>query len=309
MRSSRFVALLVGGSSATGNCPISWNPSGSHSPMVDVTVTLEDGFRVSGRINLEMGPDAQGWIGLLGPPTDTLSGTLHLLGVDNLEIQDNLSIGGYFNRTDLGYLNLNPQTLYTTSLGSFIISPSEFVVGPSDPQSYCRAGSEFTELSLADISPRTWITRISNTGGQVVIDTSQRLTITAADHARFLEQIAESNREDGLVLSTSRNYPYWWVDMCDIDRMDEIWPILSFSLETIDGGSFDVEFTPRDYIKIEYVNDHTNAPQNRCIIDVGESPPMYPRTYFLGNTLFKKYAVYFEQVDAPQMGICLARSQ
>ena len=77
--------------SATGNTPISWNPSGSHSPMVDVTVTLEDGFRVSGRINLGMGPDAQGWMGLLGPPTDTLSGTLHLHGVDNLEIQDNLS--------------------------------------------------------------------------------------------------------------------------------------------------------------------------------------------------------------------------
>jgi len=295
-----ILPFLVNGATAAaaafGNVPIQRDRELTRNALIPVNISLVEDRHVSGLVVVNMGSFEESIFLPTHLGSQSTSGNLTIPGIGNLNVPE-IFLVSQFPRPNLGFMNLNLHSSYANALRSFLITPSELVVRPYSARSYCARASEYVELNLFEPTTPRWIVRIANSGQRVIIDTNKRIDLSREDYGNFMAEINEINEQNGIDVTTFPNSSSWFVNNCDSDLLDEVWPILSFPIETANGGVYNLEFTPKDYIRV--VGD-------RCFIEVRESSPLYPDVFYIGNNLFEKYAVDFYSGPVPRMGICLA---
>lgn len=278
--------------------PIHWSER-DNNPMITTSIVSQQttgGFHFTG--DLYLGFATVGAIQV--PICDSRAYIAIRLGddatTDELPIECwTTSTNESFERQSMvGKISLDPTEWFYRYLVSFLITPYELIIQPSDPAAECPEQFRLVDVHM-DETPWGWYID-SWDDLRIQINTFYKFKLPRREYRDFVGVLFETFQELDRVISLAMGENGNRITIpshCDIEELDDILPILSFTvLESTGAGDLHhLEFTARDYLRREI--------DGSCSLDISESRD---ESIAIGSPLFRKYSVYF----APsRIGICL----
>ena len=293
----------IGAVCAQIRIPIVWSDSAPFAPRVQLTVDIPDVTSVTNLTSIDTFGGSEFFVHdtRVTDLTQTAHlGNLALLGSD-------MRWFGWEQTTErIRHLSCDPIGLFDVSIGSpflriantFSITPNAVIINLRDPSSECLDPStiEFVRGVFPVFGIDRWAFQVSDS--LVQIDSKQEMIfLSPQDDARFVTEILNSLNEHSIYIDRVPHRPWSprYINNCDMDLLDEILPILEFSISE----TMKIHITPKEYI---YPYTGPGASQGACFVAVAAS-----RTHpTIGSSLFRKHSVFFDPLSR-LIGVCLAR--
>ena len=279
-------------------------PSRLHVPHVEMTVEIPGGITVTNISAL----DAFGspLFHIYDPSAfqhSQRNAIISLVGLTNTELFSWSQVTERVplrTRYPIGPLDLSPHSPFLRVAHSFMITPTEFIINPTDPRIECEDPTSLTYVNgvFRSRDGDRWGFQVRD--AIIFINSNDpAIALPIRDDIQFVAAVLDALNETSI--DVNRNPRSTWyprvINNCDMELLDEILPILDFAIS----DDFSIQITPKEYIR-PYSGPGVDF--NGCEINVLGAGYYGPK---IGAGLFKRHAVLFDR-STQQLGICLART-
>jgi len=206
-------------------------------------------------------------------------------------------------------LDLRPVGPFRGQVESIMITPTELIIDPTYPEAECEF--PLVTISAGGSTSESWTFTNANNLGTVFFHTHSPIELSTLDFTNFIRGIDETLlQETGSHLLNS-NGEYLVINHLSLDELDEILPVLRYTVRGIDSSSdINIEISAKNYL--------VEAP-NRFLRVSSNGGPIEPNRFririrsvnndnltTIGDALFKKHAVLLNY-NTGAIRICKAR--
>ena len=288
---------------------ILWSESAPYAPHVQLTVDIPGQIAVTNFSAIDTygaGPfffRDSSFYTMRGSanPSPGVSGNLALLGSDMRWFGWEQMIEESPSHTieRMGHFDVSIHSAFLNIANTFMITPREFIINPLNPVNECEDSSSLTIVpgTVPGFGIDRWGFQIANTFVQIH-SIHEMIFLTPQDDSRFVHEVLDALNANSIFIDRAPHRPWYprYLNNCDMDLLDEILPILEFSVSE----NFKIHISPKEYI---YPYNGPGADHHSCVLAISASTSGAK----IGSGLFKRHAVHFDPFNR-LLGICVART-